>query len=135
MLREQNSAIFQWLTSILLMISDNETGRALGIVDSMNTVVFDVDEELFRATYNSARDPTSLAVVAVIAAATDRDACELPPLHYTIDAGALDSLFSATISGGQRSGCLSFSYDGFEVTVCSEGIIEAVPPENTDVPS
>lgn len=113
------------------MRSNTETTGALEIVDSMNTIEFDVDEGIYRASYNDNRDTTSLAVVAVIAAAANRDSRELAPLNSAIDTAALDSLFSTTTTRGERSGCISFQYEGFEVTVWGEGTIEADPMENT----
>ncbi len=112
------------------MRSETGTVGALEIVDSINTIEFDADERMFRAAYNGTRDLTSLAVVAVIAAAANRDPCGLAPLHSAIDTGALNSLFSTTTNGGKRNGCISFPYEGFEVTVFDEGTIEADPLKN-----
>lgn len=114
-----------------MMISATEAIWALDTIDSMNTIEFDVDEGLFRAAYDGTCDLTSLAVVAVIATAEKRDPRELEPLHNTIDTDALDSLFSTTPNGGQRSGCISFPYEGFEVTVFDGETIEAVPLQTT----
>ena len=72
----------------------------------------------------------SLTVVGVIGAVTSRDPCELAPLQYTVDTGALDTVFSTT-DDAQLSGYISFSYEGFEVTVRPEGIIEVAPLEAT----
>lgn len=111
------------------MQSSRET---VEIVDSMKYVEFDVEKEIFRAEYDSDHDPTSLAVVAVIAAADDRDPVELTALHATINTGALDELFAASVDGARRSGRISFSYEGFDVTVFSEGTIEANPRDRSD---
>ncbi|MFP8958828.1 HalOD1 output domain-containing protein (plasmid) [Natrialbaceae archaeon A-CW3] len=100
------------------------------IVPSMEAVEFVVDDGVYRAEYDSSRDQPSLAIVAAIAAADQRDPYELTPLHSAIDTGALDELFATTATEGQRNGCLSFPYEGFEVTVSSEGVIEAKPTEN-----
>lgn len=101
------------------------------IVPSMESVEFVVDDGVYRAEYDSSRDKLSIAVIAAIAAADQRDPHELTPLHYVIDTEALDKLFAPTVSEGQRNGSLSFSYEGFEVTVSSQGVIEAKPTENT----
>lgn len=100
------------------------------IIPSMEAIEFVVDDGIYRAEYDSSRDQPSLAIVAAIAAAEQRDPSELTPLHYAIDTEALDGLFSSTATKGQRKGCLSFPYEGFEVTVSSEGVIEAKPTEN-----
>ncbi|WP_226479544.1 HalOD1 output domain-containing protein [Natrinema amylolyticum] len=113
------------------MESSKEAIRTVEIVDSINIVEFVVEEERFRAEYNSSRDQPSLAVVAAVAAVAGSDPDELSPLHSVIDTGALNDLFATTANGGQRDGRLSFSYEGFDVTVFSEGVIEAEPTENT----
>ncbi|MFP8954891.1 HalOD1 output domain-containing protein [Natrialbaceae archaeon A-arb3/5] len=100
------------------------------IVPSMEAIEFAVDDGVYRAEYDSSRDQPSLAIVAAVAAAGQEDPHELAPLHSVIDTDALDELFSTTANEGQRNGCLSFSYEGFEVTVFSEGVIEAKPAEN-----
>lgn len=113
------------------MTSSQEKIGSVEIVETMNAVEFDTDAELFRATYDSDRDPPSMAVVAVVAAAASSDPVELAPLHTIIDTGALDDLFSASTAGVQRRGSTSFRYEGFAVTVFSEGMIEVSPAEHT----
>ena len=108
----------------------NKPASTAEIVPSMESVEFVVDDGIYRAEYDSSRDQPSLAIVAAIAAADQRDFHELTPLHSVIDTDALDELFSTTATEGQRNGCLSFSYEGFEVAVSSEGVIEAKPAEN-----
>lgn len=106
------------------MESTQESVGAVEIVDLMHDIEFDADEGAFWAEYDSRRDQPSLAVVAVVAAIDDRDPSELSPLHFAVDTEALDDLFSETATDGLRSGCLSFSYEGFDVTVFSEGTIQ-----------
>lgn len=110
------------------MTSSYETAGPVEIVDSMEAVEFDIDEQRFRAAYDCDRDSASMAIVAVVAAATNRDSLELSPLHSVIDSGALDDLFSGPKVGIQR---VSFPYEGFDVTVTNEGTIEATPLETT----
>lgn len=112
------------------MVSSQETIDVVEVIDSMNTVECDVTEGIFRAEYDSNRDPASLAVVAVVATADNSDPVGLNPLHSAIDTGALDDLFPASPSSDQRSRFVSFSYEGFEVTVFSDGTVEADPVEN-----
>lgn len=103
-----------------------ETADRSGLVDSMTPVESDADGSLFRATYATDRDPASLAVLAVIAAATDSDVTDLAPLHSVVDTDALDALLSDSGSGA-LDGRLSFQYEGFAVTVFGEGRVEARP--------
>lgn len=99
----------------------------VAIVDSMEAVEFDVDGDRFRATFDDERDSLCLAVVAVIAVATDRDPAELPPLNEYIDTDALNAVFSTTPGAGRRTGRISFTYEGFALTVGTDGTIEASP--------
>ena len=99
-------------------------------VPSMESVEFVVDDGIYRAEYDSSRDQPSLAIVATIAAADQRDPNDLRPLHSAIDTDGLNELFAPAATDGQRNGRLSFLYEGFEVTVSSEGVIEATPMED-----
>lgn len=100
------------------------------MVSSMNNVEFDVDEETFRAEYDSSRDQPSLAVVAAVAEVSNTEPEKLTPLHSAINTSALNDLFSSTGNARQRNDCLSFSYEGFEVTVFGEGTVEVSSEEN-----
>lgn len=110
------------------MASQEKVGP-VEIVDSMETVVFDTEAELFRATFDGECDSASLAIVAVVAVATNSDPIDLEPLHSVVDSSALDILFSKAANGIR--GSVSFSYEGFELTVFDEGTIEADPIATT----
>lgn len=99
----------------------------ISIVDSIEAVEFDVEGDRFRATFDDDRDPLCLAVVAVVAVATGREPNDLQPLENSIDTDALNALFSATPGTSRRSGRVTFEYEGFALTVGSDGTIEAVP--------
>ncbi|WP_313691662.1 HalOD1 output domain-containing protein [Halorarum halobium] len=108
-----------------------EKSMTVEITKSMSVVEFDADQDSFRAAYDSTQDLTSLAVVEVVASALGREPWDLTPLQSAIDTDALDEL--ATESATDRGNCdsISFSYEDFEVTVRSEGVIEAAPIENS----
>ncbi|MFD1564140.1 HalOD1 output domain-containing protein [Haloarchaeobius amylolyticus] len=84
-------------------------------------------------TYTAADDePLSDAVIAALREAagvtSDSDASAdlqtvgvLTPLFETIDPDALNALFSPTYSGDTRTGSVTFTHDGYEVTVTAEG--------------
>lgn len=113
------------------MDSSQATQGSTEFVESMVPVEFVIDRELFQASYDSTRDRTSLAVVSVVATALDRDPMDLPPLYSVIDPDALEELLSGSANGLRGCDSISFRYAGFEVTVFSEGIIEAEPVEDT----
>lgn len=101
------------------------------IAESLSLLEFDVESESFQATYDSTRDSTSLAVVAVVSTALGREPQALTPLQSVIETDALDKLATESATGIGNCDSISFSYEGFEVTITNEGVIEAVPIENT----
>lgn len=131
MLQEQKLHSTLWLVFSVVMVHSQEMTGSVDFVDSMSIITFDVGNESFQATYDSNRDSPSLAVVAVVAAALDSDPLTLTPLHSSIDADALDELATESANGRGDDNHISFCYEGLEVTVSTEGVIEAAPPENT----
>ncbi|MFA9416836.1 HalOD1 output domain-containing protein [Natrinema sp. HArc-T2] len=87
--------------------------------------------------YTAADDESlSDAVIAAlreaegVASASDSDASAametvgvLTPLFETIDPDALNALFSSTHSGDTRTGSVTFTHDGYDVTVTADGEI------------
>jgi len=90
------------------------------LVTSIDSIEFCNEEGVFRASYDGSRDRTSMAVLAVIAAADRSDPLDLPPLQSATDVDALDQLFRRSDGGGSAS----FHYDEFDVTVFEDGSIE-----------
>lgn len=101
------------------------------IAESLSLIELDLESESFQARYDSARDSTSLAVVAVVATALGEDPRALPPLHTVVDTDALDELATESPTGHGACDRISFQYNGFEITVTRKGIIEATPTGNT----
>lgn len=112
------------------MESPHEMTGSLDFVDSISTVTFDLESERFQASYDSSRDSPSLAVVAVVATALGKDPLALHPLHSAIDTDALDLLTTESANGRADGDSVSFCYEGLEVTVTNQDVIEAVPIEN-----
>jgi len=83
--------------------------------------------------YTAAEDESlSDAVIAALREAegvsSDSDASAametvgvLTPLFETIDPDALNALFSPTHSGDTRTGSVTFTHDGYDVTVTADG--------------
>lgn len=113
------------------MAAFQTTSAGVGIADSLTPVESDAETGVFRARYDSSRDSTSLAVVAAVATADNRDPFELAPLQFSIDTDALDALLAEPITIGRGCTKTTFCYEGFEVTVFGDGLIEAAPIENT----
>lgn len=101
------------------------------IAASLSPVDFDTESESFHATYDSARDSASLAVVVVVATALGREPQTLTPLQSIVDTDALDKLAAESSARSGNCASISFSYEGLAVTVTSEGVIEANPIQNT----
>lgn len=106
------------------MATFRETPTEDGIADVLSSVESDTDEGVYRAQYDSTRDSTSLAVVAVIAIANNWDPINLTPLEFSINTRALDSLFKVPTTRGEGCTETTFCYEGYEVTVFGDGLIE-----------
>ncbi|MFD1599822.1 HalOD1 output domain-containing protein [Halobellus rarus] len=100
------------------------------IAESLSPIESDAESRSFQATYDSTRDSTSLAIVAVVATALGEDPQALTPLQTAIDTDALDKLVTESDTGLGTCGSISFRYDGFKITATSEGVIEANPIED-----
>lgn len=101
------------------------------IADSLSPIEFNMESKSFHATYDSVRDSTSLAVVAVVSTALGREPLDLIPLQSVIETDALEKLMAESSTGLGNCDSISFSYEGLAVTVTSEAVIEATPIENT----
>lgn len=61
-------------------------------------------------------------VINKVAEAEDVDPLELtPPLYDVIDPDALDLVFATTPTAGRMEGTVTFSYNGYDVTVWGDG--------------
>jgi hypothetical protein len=97
------------------------------ITESTSLVTFDADTGQFRATFDTDRDSTSLAVVDAVASIKDTDPLELTPLQSVIDTTALDDMTSTPGAGADGFDSIRFRYENCQVTVRSGGEIEAIP--------
>lgn len=119
------------MASVWVMKQSQTMDANAGIAKSLSPIEFDAESKSFKATYDSTRDPTSLAVVAVVAAALEREPQNLTPLQSVIETDALDELTTGPSTDLGSCDSISFRYDGFEITVTSEDVIEANPIGNT----
>ena len=81
-----------------------------------------------------AEDPkqsVSTDVVLAVAELSDIDYTELEPLNNVIDVDALDRLFTQRNPGNENDR-ISFSYQGFQVTVYRDGEILLQPASGID---
>lgn len=70
-----------------------------------------------------ANEPLSVAVADAVAAFTDVEVTALEPLHYAINADALERLFEPRANGLRSNGRVSFEYSDCYVTVTATGEI------------
>ncbi|MDG5817299.1 HalOD1 output domain-containing protein [Natronococcus sp. A-GB7] len=82
----------------------------------------------YDGTDETKRKPPSLAVVEAVADAEGikYDQLTMPaydPLHSVVDPTALDELFAPLRDGRPRTGSVSFSYCGYDVTVDHRGTV------------
>lgn len=107
------------------------TSADRGTAESPIDIEFDVESESYRATYDSTSDSTSLAVVAVVATARGEDPLHLTPLQSVVETDSLDELATESSTGHGTCDSISFYYEEFEITIFSDGVIEADPTENS----
>lgn len=69
----------------------------------------------------------STAVVEAVADAQGREPIDLSPLQHHVDADALDALVASRTDEDGAGVRVTFEYEGFEVTVDSDGGIDTSP--------
>ncbi len=74
----------------------------------------------------------SLAVIEAITVAANRPPLEGPPLYDAIDSEALDDIFDGSDDRPPAQIEVSFTYDGFDVTVSGAGQVTVRPADGTD---
>ncbi|SEP99247.1 HalOD1 output domain-containing protein [Natrinema salaciae] len=68
-------------------------------------------------------EPLSVAVADAVATFRDEDVTALEPLHYSINAEALERLFEPRADGLRTGGSVTFEYCDCLVTVTADGEI------------
>lgn len=63
--------------------------------------------------------PVSEQVVQTVANQSDTDELDLPPLFDTLDPESLDTLIRE-----MNKGEVSFEYEGYSITVTTDGVVE-----------
>lgn len=69
-------------------------------------------------------EPLSVAVADAVATFCDADVTSLDPLHYAINADALERLFEPRADGLRTGGSVTFEYNDCLVTVTADGTIQ-----------
>lgn len=82
------------------------------------------DGEQYAVQYDRLDDePLSVTVADAVATLRGVDVTDLEPLHYSINADALERLFEPRPDGLRDDGSVSFEYSGCLVTVTAAGEI------------
>ncbi|WP_254768049.1 HalOD1 output domain-containing protein [Salinilacihabitans rarus] len=68
-------------------------------------------------------EPLSVAVADAVATFAGVDVVDLEPLHYSINADALERLFEPRADGLRSGGSVTFEHEGCLVTVTADGKI------------
>jgi hypothetical protein len=68
-------------------------------------------------------EPLSVAVADAVATFRNADITDLEPLHYSINADALERLFEPRANGLRAGGSVTFEYSDCLVTVTANGEI------------
>lgn len=74
-------------------------------------------------------EPLSVTIATAVSAVTGTDVTDLPPLHYSIDADALERLFEPRADGLRSNGRVTFEYNDCHVTVSATGEITVDRPD------
>jgi hypothetical protein len=72
-------------------------------------------------------EPLSVAVADAVATFRNEDVTELEPLHYAINADALERLFEPRADGLRTGGSVVFEYSDCLVTIMADGEIRIEP--------
>ncbi len=67
--------------------------------------------------------PLSVAVAEAVATFCNEDVTELDPLHYSINADALERLFEPRADGLRSSGSVTFGYCDCLISITADGEI------------
>lgn len=83
---------------------------------------YDEDTETHRYEYDPNSTPAGMAVVTAVSETLDEEPAAIEPLHDVVDADALASLVQGR-DGAGGGVSISFSLEGFDVTVSSYGVV------------
>lgn len=85
----------------------------------------DAETGTYRTTYGYPSEPPSIAVPLAIQALTGCRVTDLAPMNEAVDLDpdALDDVFRPTAGGDHREADVTFTYEGYDVTVKGYGRI------------
>ncbi|AEN07084.1 HalOD1 output domain-containing protein [Halolamina sp.] len=83
----------------------------------------------YRAHYDQDEHTTTEAVVAMLSEVMETDPVKIKPLFYSIDPDALNAIFRVRDPGVDTVE-LTFSHEGYTITVHSHAVIDVVQPHN-----
>ncbi|GAB7020585.1 hypothetical protein JCM18750_34460 [Halostagnicola bangensis] len=99
-------------------------GYAYTMTEMTTQSSFTATDEEYSVQYDRLdNEPLSVAVAEAVATFCGEDVTELEPLHYTINADALERLFEPRADGLRSGGSVTFEYNGCVVTVTAAGEI------------
>lgn len=106
------------------------TGSHWDPVDRRALLEYSTESETYRASFDCDTGSVSTAVISTVAAVAEQHPQELPPLYSFIDPDALDAVVESTTTSPSNGDVhVSFTFDGYPVTVHNAGIITIDPPE------
>lgn len=100
-------------------------------VETNDDVEYSPETDTYRASFDTDAESASLAVVSTVAAVSGTHPTDLTPLNATVDPDALEAVTQSTGSGATPGDVVvSFTFDGYAVTVCAFGLVEVRPQED-----
>lgn len=107
------------------------TGSQWGSLKKDETVEYDAETETYRTSFDTTTQSVSAAVISTIAAISETPPIELPPLYSVVEPDALEKVVDARATGPTgRDVHVSLSFEGYDVSIASYGIIEVRRPDD-----
>lgn len=110
-----------------ISLQESEHLDSLGSADC---IVYDPAAESITVTFDETRDSATITVVSVVAAVLGKDPMELPPLYSVVGSNRVREIERKSTTDQDAPTSTSIEYLEFDVTVSSDGTIEAVPSEH-----
>jgi len=101
--------------------------------DPHDAVEYRPETGTYRVTFSEESEPPSTVLIEAIETIADQDFHEFDPLYTALEPNALDELFRSTRTRPRPTeGRVQFTYQGYEVTVRSAGVVEIRPTAGAD---
>lgn len=103
-------------------------------VETRDVVEYSSETDTYRASFDGTTASVSTAIVSTVAAVSETHPMELPPLYSACNVDELAALIEPTVTGSSNDDTrVSFTFNGYYVTVYAYGVVEIQPQEDSSV--